>query len=49
VEKEFQLAIAKGIATKHNFNSQGAQSKATKENVNDENLMAAWKTSSLIV
>jgi hypothetical protein len=49
VEKEFKLAIAQGMATKPNFNSQGAQNKLTKEQVKDINRIAVLKTSSLML
>ena len=42
------LAIAKGIATKPNFNTQGAQNSVTTEKVSDVKRIPALKTSSLI-
>lgn len=49
MEKEFKLAIAIGIATKHNFKIQGAQNRVTREKVNEVKRIAALNTSSLIL
>jgi len=48
VEKELRLAIARGIATRLNFKTQGAQNNVTREKVRDVKRIPALKTSSLI-
>ena len=41
--------MTKGIATKHNLSTQGAQNRVTREKATEVNRIAAWKTSSSIL